>query len=95
MASFIAVLWTVNESRTKNGIKNIKKPLTITITEKNNDMGFYGHYENQFVDPQTELTNISLSFSLATVTVRFLLCVPLLKIVCSGWESNFASFLTN
>ena len=24
MASFIAVLWRVNESRTKNGIKNIK-----------------------------------------------------------------------
>ena len=40
-------------------------------------MGFYGHYENQFVVAQTELTNISLSFSLATVTVRFLLCVPL------------------
>ena len=42
-------------------------------------MGFYGHYENQFVVPQSELTNISLSFSVATVTVSFLLCVPLLN----------------
>ena len=35
-------------------------------------MGFYGPYENQFVVAQSELTNISLSFSLATVTVCFL-----------------------
>ena len=28
------------------------------ITEKNNDMGFYGPYENQFVVAQSELTNI-------------------------------------
>ena len=40
-------------------------------------MGFYGYYENQFLVAQSELTNISLSFSLATVTVRFLLCVLL------------------
>ena len=52
-------------------------------------MGFYGHYENQFVVPQSELTNISFSNSSLSS-----LCAAL-KIVCSGWESNFASFLIN
>ena len=49
-------------------------------------MGFSGHYENQFVVPQSELSYSNSSLSS--------LCAAL-KIVCSGWESNFASFLIN
>ena len=52
---------------------------------------FYGHYENQFVVAQSELTQIS--FSLANSALSSLRAA--LKIVCSGWESNFASFLIN
>ena len=53
---------------------------------------FYGHYENQFVFVQSELTYIS--FSLAIHSSLSSLRAPL-KIVCCGWESNFASFLIN
>ena len=51
---------------------------------------FYGHYENQFVVAQSELTYIS--FSLANSALSSL-CAAL-KIVCIRWESNF-SFLIN
>ena len=49
-------------------------------------MGFSGHYENQFVVPQSELSYSNSSLSS--------LCAAL-KIVCSGWRSNFATFLIN
>ena len=52
---------------------------------------FYDHYENQFVVVQSELTYIS--FSLANSSLSSLRAA--LKIVCSGWGSNFASFLIN
>ena len=55
-------------------------------------MVFYGHYENQFVVVQNELTYIS--FSLAIHSSLSSLRAPL-KIVCSGWESNFAIFFIN
>ena len=52
---------------------------------------FYSHYENQFVVAQSELTY--KSFSIANSSLSSLRAA--LKIVCSGWESNFASFLIN
>ena len=55
-------------------------------------MVFYVHYENQFLVVQNELKYIS--FSLAIHSSLSSLRAPL-KIVCSGWESNFAIFLIN
>ena len=52
---------------------------------------FYGHYGNQFVVAQNELTN--MSFSLANSSLSSPRAA--LKIVCSGWRSNFATFLIN
>ena len=52
---------------------------------------FYGHYENQFVVAQNELAYKSLS--LANSALSSLRAA--LKIVCSGWESNFVSFRIN
>ena len=54
-------------------------------------MGFYGHYENQFVVAQNELAYISLS--LANSSLSSLRAA--LKILCSEWGINFASFLIN
>ena len=54
-------------------------------------MGFYGHYENQFVVAQNELAYISLSLANSSLSSPR----AALKIVCSGLESNFASFLIN
>ena len=52
---------------------------------------FYSHYENQFVVAQSELTY--KSFSLANSSLSSPRAA--LKIVCSGWRSNFATFLIN
>ena len=54
-------------------------------------MGFYGHYENQFVVAQNELAYISLSLANSSLSSPR----AALKIACSGWRSNFASFLIN
>ena len=55
---------------------------------------FYGHYENQFVVVQSELTYIS--FSLAIHSSLSSLRAPIKKNrTCSGWERNFATFLIN
>ena len=56
-------------------------------------MGFYGHYENQFVVPESELTNIKLELWLSYSNSSLSSLCAALKIVCSGWESNSASFL--
>ena len=52
---------------------------------------FYGHYENQFVVAQNELVYISLSLANSSLSSPR----AALKIMCSEWRSNFASFLIN
>ena len=52
---------------------------------------FYGHYENQFVVAQNELAYISLSLANSSLSSPR----AALKIMCSGWRSNFASFHIN
>ena len=54
---------------------------------------FCGHYENQFVVAQNELAFISLC--LANISSALSSLRAALKIVSSGWGSNFASFLIN
>ena len=53
-------------------------------------MGFSGHYENQFVVPQSELSYSNSSLSSLCAALKI---VSVLRIY--RWESNFASFLIN
>ena len=58
---------------------------------------FYGHYENQFVVAQSELTYISFSLANSALSSLRIFCSTcrFKNSTCSGWGSNFASFLIN